>query len=108
MSRVKIFLQLAVLFSLLTLVGCSAPGDNNLVTESYNSDQDVYIVFHGRHFDNATAFLPNALITELTFDLQEGTHESITDLSGAEVDHYYIWLCLGQACIPVDPFRYNY
>ena len=102
----KRYLQLAVLLGLLALVGCSVGG--NLATEGYNSGEDVYIVFNGEHFDDATALLPHEVVTEVTFELQEGTHEAITDVSGAEIDHYYIWLCLGQACIPVDPFSYNY
>ncbi len=98
--------SLAALVVLLALAGCAGTGD--IATEAYQPDEDVYIVFHGEHFDTATEFLPNDVITGATFELQEGTHEAITDVSGAEVDHYYIWLCLGQACIPVDPFSYNY
>lgn len=102
----KRYLHLAVLVGLLTLVGCNTTG--KLAAEAYNSDEDVYIVFQGEHFDNASAFLPADVLAETTFDLQEGTHESLTDVSGAEVDHYYIWVCLGRACLPVDPFSYNY
>lgn len=101
------YLHLAVLLALLAVAGCSAT-NNDLVPASYNADEDVYIVFQGQHFDDATALLPNALVTEVVFELQEGTHETITNVSGAEVDHYYIWVCLGRACIPVDPFSYNY
>ena len=100
-------LQLAVLLVLLAVVGCDATS-SNLTTAAYNSDEDIYIMLGGDYFDDATAFLPHEVLTEVTFDLPEGTHEAITDVSGVEIDHYYIWVCLGRARIPVDPFSYNY
>ena len=92
-----------VLVLMLTLVGCQESGV--LETAGYNSEDDVYIVMKGWVFEDATSILPVELIGELAFELQEGTHENITDVSGAELDYYYIWVCLEDACIPVDPFR---
>ena len=97
---------LALSFVFLLLAGCRIQSDSLAPTE-YNSSQDVYVVFQGKHFNDATKFLPTKLIGELAFDLQEGTHDKITDVSGAEVDHYYIWLCLADACLPVDPFTFS-
>ena len=95
--------------ALLLVTGCqtSAGPKAELSPTSYESDQDVYVVFRGQVFENAATLLPAALIGELAFELQEGAHENITHVSGAEVDHYYIWLCLEDACIPVDPFTYS-
>lgn len=73
----------------------------------YDEEKDVYVVFHGERFEDASSFLPIGVLGELAFDLQEGTHSSITHASGAEVDHYYIWVCLGEQCIPVDPFTFS-
>ena len=98
---------LALSFVLLVLAGCQTQPKSPLEPVEYDASQDVYVVFHGEHFDDATKFLPAKLIGELAFDLQEGTHDNITDVSGAEVDHYYIWLCLADACIPVDPFTFS-
>ena len=97
---------LALSFVLLILAGCQVQ-PSPLEPVEYDASQDVYVVFQGKHFDDATKFLPAKLIGELAFDLQEGTHDNITDVSGAEVDHYYIWLCLADACIPVDPFTFS-
>ena len=42
------------------------------------------------------------------YDLQEGAHDTITEVTGKEVKHFYVHLCLGKkACIPVDPFRFS-
>jgi hypothetical protein len=35
---------------------------------------------------------------------QESAHRSITRTTGEEVEHYYVWVCLGKECVPVDPF----
>ena len=93
-----------VLVLLLALVGCQEEV-TTFDTAGYNPEDDVYIMIGGQVIEDATSILPIDLIGELAFELQEGTHESITDVSGAEIDHFYIWVCLGDACIPVDPFR---
>ncbi len=94
-----------ILVLLFALLGCEE--DITMETTEYHPEDDVYIMIRGEVIEDATSILPADLIGELAFNLQEGTHESITDVSGAEVDHYYIWVCLEDACIPVDPFRFN-
>ncbi len=79
--------------------------DIGLETAGYDPEYDVYIVFGGQHFQDASEFLPLELVGELAFKLQEGTHASIRSLDVAEVDYYYIWACVGEDCIPVDPYR---
>ena len=93
-----------VLVLLLALVGCQEDV-TTLDAAGYNPEDDVYIMIGGQVIEDATSVLPVDLIGELAFELQEGTHENITDASGAEIDYYYIWVCLADACIPVDPFR---
>ena len=90
---------------LFTLAACSS--SNELRTTEYDPNNDVYVMFQGEIAEDASALLPAEVIGQKAFELQEGTHESITDVSGAEIDHYYIWVCLGSDCIPVDPFRFN-
>ena len=87
------------------LSGCGMQSNSGLKTTGYESEHDVYIVFGGQHFQDASEFLPLELVGKLAFELQEGTHASIRSLDVAEVNYYYIWLCLGEDCIPVDPFR---
>ena len=89
------------------LVGCET-GASPVESKTYREDQDVYIVFRGQHIADVTSLLPGDLVSDLLFELQEGSHDTITDVSGAELDHYYIWLCLEELCIPVDPFSFNY
>lgn len=87
------------------LSGCGMQSDIGLRTTDYDPEHDVYIVFGGQYFQDASEFLPLELVGELAFKLQEGTHASIRSLNVAEVDYYYIWACIGEDCIPVDPFR---
>lgn len=97
---------LAVSLVLLFLGGCSQTAPP-LEPTAYQENNDIYIVFHGRHFANAGRFLPVGVLGDVAFDLQEGVHDAITDVSGAEVNHYYIWVCLADQCIPVDPFTFS-
>lgn len=40
----------------------------------------------------------------VTYDLQEGVHDTITDLTGISVDHSYIWVEVdGEPVLAVDP-----
>ncbi len=89
----------------LLLSGCGMQADMALETADYDPEHDVYVVFGGQHFQDASEFLPLELVGDLAFKLQEGTHASIRSLDVAEVDYYYIWACVGEDCIPVDPFR---
>jgi hypothetical protein len=102
--------RLAILFVVFVLLlgatGCQQ-SVVELQTAAYQPNKDIYIVFKGFIFKKATALLPVSVLGEVAFDLQEGTHSSIKDVSQAEIDHYYIWVCLADECIPVDPFTYS-
>lgn len=89
----------------LFLSGCGMQADVALAPTDYDPEHDVYIVFAGQHFQDASEFLPLELVGEIAFKLQEGTHASIRSLNVAEVNYYYIWVCMGEDCIPVDPYR---
>ncbi len=89
----------------MVLGGCQTQVVPPLEAAEYDESSDIYIVFRGEYFEDETEFIPVDMLGKLAFELQEGTHESITHVSGAEVDHYYVWVCLGEQCIPVDPFR---
>jgi hypothetical protein len=96
-----------VLLVLLAGVGCQQQPRPELQPTGYHANKDVYLVFRGKVFRQVTLLLPLRVVGEAAFKLQEGTHESIRDVSQAEIDHYYIWVCLEDACIPVDPFSYS-
>ena len=102
----KKFWMLSTLFALLIFLAACAD-QNPVHVSEYNENDDVYIVFQGEVIEDATSVLPAAMVGELAFDLQEGTHENIKSRTDAEVDHYYIWVCLADACIPVDPFHFS-
>ena len=90
---------------MLALAGCQQ--DATLEAMDYNPEDDVYLMIGGQVVEDATSILPIGLVGEIAFDLQEGTHERIRDVSGARVNYYYIWVCLADACIPVDPVRFS-
>lgn len=104
MKRLAILFVMFVL--LLGVTGCQQ-SRAELQPTAYHPDKDIYIVFKGVVFKKVTTLLPVRVLGEVAFKLQEGTHSSIKDVSEAEVDHYYIWVCLADDCIPVDPFTYS-
>jgi hypothetical protein len=95
-----------VFIVLMTGVGCQQSRPE-LQATAYHPNKDIYIMFNGFIFRKVTSFLPLDVLGEIAFRLQEGTHESIKDVSQAEIDRYYIWVCLADECIPVDPFTYS-
>ncbi len=47
---------------------------------------------------------PSGKLGEVSFNLQEGVHNTLTDTTGVEVDHSYIWIELnGVKVLAVDP-----
>lgn len=43
---------------------------------------------------------------DATFELQEDAHETLTDTTGQEVDHSYVWIEVnGEKVLAVDPPR---
>jgi hypothetical protein len=103
----KGFISLVMVFVLLLgITGCQQ-SSADLGPTAYQPNKDIYIVFKGAVFKRVTALLPVRVLGEVAFKLQEGTHTSIKDVSQAEIDHYYIWVCLADDCIPVDPFTYS-
>jgi hypothetical protein len=52
---------------------------------------------------------PSGETGEATFQLQEGVHSLLTSTTGAEVDHYYVWVEVnGQKVLAVDPLWTDY
>lgn len=98
---------LLVCLTLVILSGCGIQGSVPLEPTAHNDENDLYIVFLGNHFENVTRFLPIDVLGKALFELQEGTHARITDVTGAELDYFYIWVCLGEQCLPVDPFTFS-
>ena len=46
---------------------------------------------------------------KLSFELQEAVHNELTDSTGIEVDHFYLWVELdGQDILGVDPAKVWY
>jgi hypothetical protein len=109
----KIVSLVTVAFILLAGTACQQQSSPELPapeleTTAYQPNKDVYLVFRGFIFKRVTSLLPLDVIGEVAFELQKGTHEAIRDVSQVEIDHYYIWVCLEDECIPVDPFSYSY
>jgi hypothetical protein len=103
----KVVSLVIVFIVLLASISCQQQPSPELQPTDYQSNKDVYLVFHGKVIKGVTSLLPLSVVSGVTFKLQEGTHSSVRDVSQAEIDHYYIWVCLEEACIPVDPFSYS-
>jgi hypothetical protein len=75
------------------------------VAAQYNSEYDVYVRVENKLAEKVAKRAGIGQLGAQLFDVQEDTHAAVTDTSGEEVEHYYIWICIGDHCLPVDPFR---
>jgi hypothetical protein len=75
------------------------------VLAQYNSEYDVYLQVENKLAEKVAKLLGVGSLGSQAFDTQEGAHATVTDTSGEEIEHYYIWICIGDQCVPVDPFR---
>lgn len=71
----------------------------------HNTSEDVYIRVNNPLTRVVTKVVPVKETGAALYDVQEGTHKSITDTTGEEIEHYYINVCADDECIPVDPVR---
>ena len=73
-----------------------------LGSSALGADDDVYVSAEVALLGDAAS--PLGEVGAELWDLQEGLHAAITGLTGVSVPHYYVWICLNGACVPVDPF----
>lgn len=73
----------------------------------YNPDDDVYIKVENETATKLAKTLKLGDLGDDLFDAQEGAHEVVGETTGEEVDHYYIHVCVGDECVPVDPVRFR-
>lgn len=72
-----------------------------------DGDGDVYVDVDHDLTSQVAEDLAVGETGEDLYDAQEGAHDAVTDGTGEEVDHYYVWICFGGQCVPVDPIRYS-
>lgn len=73
----------------------------------HQEEQDVYVEISSPVSETSSLDAPIESTGEELYDLQEGAHAELTENTGQEVDHYYVWICVDGACVPVDPFTVN-
>lgn len=72
----------------------------------YNAEDDVTVDLTAPVVSDLADDAGVGALGGTLFAAQEGAHGALTDTTGAEVDHYYLWVCLSPtACVPVDPFK---
>jgi hypothetical protein len=71
-------------------------------SSSYNSDNDITL-----SITIAEDYVqPSDSTGEATFEAQEDVHQTFTDNSGEEVEHFYIWIEVnGHKVLAADPPR---
>jgi hypothetical protein len=38
---------------------------------------------------------------------QESTNRTVQRSTGLDVDNYYVWFCVGNECVPLDPYTFS-
>lgn len=73
----------------------------------YNAESDVYLRVENQTAEEVAATAGVGEAGGVLFEAQEGAHGLVGESSGQSVSHYYIWICVGDECVPVDPFEYS-
>jgi hypothetical protein len=89
----------AVLITLLSFI--FAEGNSS----GYDSSQDITITVDNSITNQAAETLGVGQVGNALFNTQEGVHSAVEGSTGTSVKHYYVKLCLGKSCVPVDPFK---
>ena len=71
------------------------------------ADDDVRIRLFNRTAERVATTVGLGDAGDELYDVQEGAHTTITDTTGEEIEHDYIWICVGDECVPVDPVRFS-
>lgn len=71
----------------------------------HDPDDDVYIRVEEPTVERVARSLGLGALGGALYDAQEGVHETVTETTGAEVERYYLNVCLGDECLPIDPLR---
>lgn len=74
-------------------------------SSGYDSSQDVTVTVDNSVTNKVAETLGVGQVGNTLFNTQEGVHKTVEGSSGQSVNHYYVKLCLGKSCVPVDPFK---
>jgi hypothetical protein len=92
----KLVLSAVIGLSLLL----SLPAESNA---AYDSSSDLTISIDTQDF---LQFSPSGSTGDATFELQEGAHTTLTNETGVELDHSYIWIEVnGVKILAIDPIK---
>jgi hypothetical protein len=74
-------------------------------SSGYDSSQDVTITVDNPVTNEVAETLGVGQVGDALFNTQEGVHKTVENTTGQSVNHYYVKLCLGKSCLPIDPFK---
>jgi hypothetical protein len=102
MLNVK-FLPFILASALAVLSVAFAEGNSS----GYDASNDATITVDNPLTNSVAETLGVGKVGDTAFDAQEGVHKVAEGTTGQSVNHYYVKLCLGKSCLPVDPFKFS-
>lgn len=73
----------------------------------YDPKKDSRIRLNNRQAESIASTAEVGTVGDELYTVQEETHDTVTDTTGVEVEHSYLWVCVGDECVPVDPLRFS-
>lgn len=70
----------------------------------YDPSKDVRVELDSAPTTRLARTLGIGRLGSTAFRLQETAHRTLTNTTGVSVPYFYVWVCLGTECVPVDPF----
>jgi hypothetical protein len=93
-----------ILASVLAVLGFAFAEGNS---SGYDASNDVTLKVDNAATNAVAETLGVGKVGDAAFNTQEGVHKAVEGNTGQSVNHYYVKVCLGSSCIPVDPFKAN-
>ncbi len=66
---------------------------------------DVYVIVSGTLASMASGWLPLSMISSPLYATQQDAQAAIDSMTGTSMDTYYVWVCVSDSCVPVDPYN---
>jgi hypothetical protein len=92
-------------FILVSVLAVLSSGFAQDTSSGYNPEDDVTITVDNPVTNEVAETLGVSQVGDALFNTQEGVHKTVEGSTGQSVNHYYVKLCLGKSCVPIDPFK---
>jgi hypothetical protein len=68
---------------------------------------DIYVRVENQAVERVARDAQVGKLGRELYRAQESANRSLQRSTGLEADNYYVWVCVGNQCLPVDPYTFS-